>query len=312
MLNQSREMFNNYIENQESFDDVRKSVIRCVYNNMAIWEKVKRKDVLEMDKMDLLDLCNRKFAKRSYGSLKTRVVAINDILNWLDIDYRLSMSDFNEDTFSKDTDRYYTIEEIKDICDLFINPQDKVIVYCTFMGAYGIGHKDLLNLKEKDIDFENKLLKLENNWIIIDDYLEDILRDTLDPVWGGTYYKYIVDEGKKGTCSDSYELNMRCEYVLKPKPYSKNNQGLDKMKTSGIQRRLKKLSEYSETTLNAIDIYRSGLMHKMYLKEQETGQSWTVEAIQRWLKDNNYKSQPYELLRLYKDKYKINQRQSMN
>ena len=310
MLKDSKKAFSNYMmEKGYTVNSI--AVAEGVYKKMSSWEITKNKKIIEMSKNELIDLCQEgkdKIANKSYYSMNVRVKAINDILKWLQMDITLSMRDFDiEEVLACPDDRFFTKEEMQDVCDLFINPQDKFIIYALFCGIYGKGYSDLLNLKVKDIDIENKIITTPSGRIIhMDNYLLDVAKDTIDPTWGATYYKYIPSENK-GSTTDTYDLNMSSEYVLKAKPYSKNNNGLDAMKVNGIQRRLIKLSELSDFNLSGTDILRSGMMHNMHLEELETGKEWTCASLEIWLKENGLKAQPFELYRLYKNKYKKEQ-----
>ncbi|MGL5767610.1 MAG: hypothetical protein ACRCX8_18410 [Sarcina sp.] len=318
------------INNKRSFEQYamsngctenRIAVMEGVYKKLTKWEIVTKKSVKNASREELISMCQTgvsTIANRSYGAMKTRVDAVNYILNWLNNDIKLSMTDFNTTEILKDKKiRYYTKEEMQDICDLFINAQDKFIVYAMFSGILGKGYKDLLELKVTDVDLDNKIITTPSGKIIgMDDYLLEVTRETIDPVWGMTYYKYMTEE-TEGTTTGDYKLNECNEYVLKPKPYSKNNDGMDAMKINGIQRRLKKLSEYlniglteedSHFVLSGTDIYRSGLMHQM--KEEEKSYNfpysrWTCASLEIWLKENEVKVQAFELYRLYKIKYGI-------
>lgn len=305
MLKDCREKFKEYA--RENFSENKRLVIKGVFKKLSMWEITNQKRLVDATKEELVELCKSgsyKIANRSYGALKTRIDAINEVLAWLNVDIKLSMTDFNTNEILVDNKtRYFTKEEIQDVCDLFINPQDKYIVYGIFCGIFGKAYSDLLQLKVSDINLSNQTITTPSGKTIkMDDYLLDIVSDTIDPIWGAKYYKYITT-GKEGTTTSNYNLNMKSEYVLKPKPYSKNNDGTEPMKVNGIQRRLNKLSEVSDVTLSGIDIYRSGVMHMMYSKEIETGEKWTCALLEEWLKENNIKAQVFELYRLYNNKY---------
>lgn len=308
MLRDCEMVFNKYMMETGCVDKDKASVINGVYKKLEKWELLYNKNISDMSKSEIVKFCkegNNKIFNRSYTSVQVRLNAVNYILDWLKMDIKLSMRDFNTDkALTFDETRYFTREEIKDVCDMFINPQDKFIIYGIFCGIYGKGYSDLLNLKVKDIDIENKIINTPSGVVIeMDDYLLDVAKDTIDPVWGKTYYKYIR-EGQEGSTTDTYELNMDCEYVLKAKPYSKNNDGLDAMKVNGIQRRLIKLSEISEVNLSGVDLLRSGIMDRMYQEELRTGNKWTFVLIKEWLKENGLKGQPFEIYRSYNKKYK--------
>lgn len=315
MLTNSKKVFDMYME-EKGLNENRIAVMKGVYKKLSRWEISKNKSIQKATKDELIDLCKSgtsKIANRSYGAMKTRVDAINDILKWLKVDIKLSMTDFNAKEILTDSKiRYFTREEMQDICDIFINAQDKFIVYGLFSGIYGKGYSDILNLKVEDIDMENRLIHTPSGKVIeMDDYLFNVVRDTIDPVFGRTYYKYLIN-GTEGSTTSYYDLEMSCPYVIKCKPYSKNNNGQDPMKVNGIQRRLNKLAEVLNIdlredephfSLSGTDIYRSGIMVRMNKEEIEKGIVWTYSELEKWLKRNGIKAQVFELYRLYHNKY---------
>lgn len=188
-------------------------------------------------------------------------------------------------------DTYFTREEIQDICDLFINPVDKFIIYGLFCGIDGEEKKDLLLLKKDKINFENKTIILTNRIMYMDEYMENVLKDTLDPVFGSRYCKYI----------DDYELNFDSPYVIKAKPDSKNNNGLDSMKVSELNEKIKILNEHLED-FNIVpeSLVISGLMDKMYTIKKS---GWTQSEVEEFIKQSNIKIQVDDLKREFKMKY---------
>ena len=266
----------------------------------------------DLEKEDIINLAKR-LKSSSYTYLNIQVDSLNHILKYVNReDILLNVNgihkshdrenkDFDIKEHIQDTsDRYYTKREIQDICDLFINPVDKFIVYGLFCGIDGKGRSELLNLKKDQINFENKTITLSDRIIYIDDYMEDILKDTLNPVLGSIYHKYL-DDKVEGSTSESYDLNFDSEYVIKTKPYSKNNYGLNPMKISGFNQRMKTLNDYLEDfKLVPRDIVRSGVIDKMY-KIKKSG--WTQGQVQEILKQNNIKMQSFELKRIFELKY---------
>lgn len=326
MLRESKKVFDLYV-NEKQYGEARIAVLNGVYKKLEKWESKLNKNILSMTKDEILNLCveedntkgserdsigrerkpiNTSIANRSYGAMQTRVEAVNDILEWLQSDIKLSMRDFDSKKVLKKTEeqRYFTKKELQDICDLFQNPQDRYIVYGIFSGIYGKAYSDLLELKVTDVDMGNRTVTTKSGkTIVMDDYLYDVIKDTLDPEWGG-YYLKTFSKGNEGTSTVGYALNTKSKYVLRPKPYSKNRDGYDPMKLNGVQTRLKKLSEYlPKINLSGIDLYRSGLMHQMYMLEKNKNAVWTCASVEKWLKENGISAQPFELYRLYKNKY---------
>jgi hypothetical protein len=235
----------------------------------------------------------------SYGTLQVKANLLREVLEFMGVKAEVDTSKMKE-LVSSEIDGFYTQKEIISICNTFENPQDKFIVYALFMGINGKEYEDICTLKETDIDFEDKSIKLSNKTIPMDEYLEEVLRDALDKEFGMIYYKIIDKESTMRTV-DYYDLNPECAYVIKPKPYSKNNNGMDHMKKSGLRARLKTLSDASGFRLTPNNIERSGVMHKMNNIGKD---DWTNSEVKSFLKYCGVRSNYIELLRLYKIKYK--------
>lgn len=275
------------------------------YNRLIKIEEKYNKSILDIDNNAIA-----KNTKRlSYQALMQEMYMINQIFEFLNVNKRISINDFSEDMLKVNTDRFYTKEELQDICEVFVNPQDKILLYGLFAGLRGTAYKELLELKIKDINFDESYIQLEDRKLEIDDYFKSILLDAIDPVYGGTYFKYY-GETSSDKSNKSYDLNMNSEYVIKSKPYTKNNNGLNPMTNSGFQTRIEKLSNVVNRSLVPIDLVRSGIMSKMndvehYWKTNGINNMfWGTETLISYLKDNKLKAEPFELLRIYKQKYK--------
>lgn len=316
MLQQKEEDFINFMK-ESNLSENRIATLKGIYKKLSLWEKINNKNVELSTKEELINLCQKdstKIANRSYGSFRTRVDSINVILDWLNIKFRLSVRDFDTDKVLKDSKiRYYTKEEIRKICDLLINPQDRFIIYGLFCGIYGKEYSELLMLQDKDIDLENRKIYLQSGKIIeIDDYLYDILLDTLDKTYGSVYYMYIISLFDSGAYTE-YDLNMDSPYIIKMKPSQKNNNGLAPMSPSGIQRRLRRLAQAinigqvedkPKFNFGGTDLFRSGLMSEMNELEKKEGIVWTVKKIKEWTKERDLGVQAFEIYRIYNRKYK--------
>jgi len=307
MLTDKRIDFDKYLIDNEYCEN-KKARLISAYKKLEKWELLKKKDLESMTKVEIIDLCqngNDKIANKSYLGLQGMMDAVNDVLAWLNSNVKLSMKDFDiDELFLRANDRYFTKKEIQLICGKFLNPQDKFIVYGLYIGIYGKAYSDLLELKIDDIDMKNRLINCPTGKIIeIDDFLYNILKDTMDHGNGSTYYKYI-DEQNEGNTTLSYKLNMESPYVIKAKPYSVNNDGLDPMKINGIQRRLNKLGEISDTILSGTDLIRSGIMNKMNEEEKKTGIEWTCINLKDWFIKNGFNVHVYETYKAYNTKYK--------
>jgi len=280
---------------------------RClkIYHKLIEVEKKYDKDIVDIDNKAIIEVLK----KMSYQVIMQEIYMVNQIFEFLNSNKRVSINDFNEDMLKVNTNRFYTQSELQDICESLINPQDKILLYGLFAGLRGTAYKELLELKVKDINFEKRYIQLKDRKLKIDDYFTCILADAVDPVYGGVYYKYY-DENSSAKSNSSYELNMNSEYVIKSKPYVKNNNGLNPMTNSGFQTRIEKLSNVLNRSLVPVDLVRSGIMAKMneiekfWEEHNMVDKFWGKDTLVPYLKDNKFKAEPFELLRIYKQKYK--------
>lgn len=272
----------------------------------SILEKYSKKLNKEINKLNLKDIkealiryskADKGFISSSYQSTCTTIYILNEVLGLVDSEVRVNIDDLKE--FIMNTDKgIYTKEEIQDICNILVNPQDKFIVYGLFCGIHGKENEEIRLLKESDVNLNRRIITLENREVEIDDFMRGVLVDTLDKDFGSIYHQY-VDEDKEMKSKGYYELNMDSEYVIKTKPYSMNNYGLDAMKNAGIRRRLKRLSEIIGLELNPVKLVKSGIMSKM----NDVKKEWTLDEISIFLRKNKTKAQRQELKRVFDIKY---------
>lgn len=308
MLIDKRMDFDKYLIDNEYRGD-KKARLLSAYKKLEKWELLKKKNLESMTKVEIIDLCQNgkdKIANKSYLGLQGMMDAVNYVLAWLNSNVKLSMKDFDiNELFLRANDKYFTKKEIQLICGKFLNPQDKFIVYGLYIGIYGKTYSDLLELKTDDIDMENRLINCPSGRVIeMDDFLYQIVLDNTDKEFGELYYKYI-DEHNQGSTTPFYKLNMSSPYIIKAKPYSVNNNGLDSMKLSGVQTRLSKLGEITGTILSGKDLTKSGIMSKMNDEEKRTGREWTCGELKEWFGKNNINVHVYETYKAYNTKYKV-------
>lgn len=158
---------------------------------------------------------------------------------------------------------------------------DKFIIYSLFCGIDGEEKKDLLLLKKDKISFENKTITLINRIMYMNEYMEYVLKDTLDPLFGSIY-----NDANKNIKSEVYNLNLESEYVIKTKPSSKNNNGLDPMTILELNHKIKILNEYDGFNIVTENLVISGLIDKIY-KIKEYG--WTKSEVEEFINQNNIK-----------------------
>ncbi len=304
MLEDLQDKFNLYIKTKD-WNKFMEDKSKNTYRRLIEIEKQYNKSILDIDNEIIAENTKR----ASYQAIMQEIYMVNQVFEFLNSNKRLLRSDFSDDMLKVNTSRFYTKSELQDICEVLVNPQDKILLYGLFAGLRGTAYSELLQLKVKDINFEENYIQLKDKRIEIDSYFKEILLDAIDPVFGSTYHKYYnPNSGAKS--NSSYDLNMNSEYVIKAKPYSKNNNGLNPMTNSGFQTRIEKLSNIVNRSLVPVDLVRSGIMSRMhdlenYWKENNmTEKFWGKETVVPYLKENKLKAEPFELLRIYKQKYK--------
>lgn len=312
--------FENYINDTDYIYAKKRGLVR-VFKRIQLWESASNtsvdkwnlnmlvnfckngidiKDVkrpANMEVVDFIRIC-KKLPTTSYFGLCTNITYINDVLKFLGReDLNLSVSDFQDDNIGKEKD-LFTKQEIIDICDALANPQDKFIIYALFSGIRGNKYSDLVNLKVKDINFNTKEIKLPSGKVVImDKYLEDILRDITDEEFGSYYYK--LNRSGYYDINSFYRLNMDSEYVVKVKPTVTNNNGSECFSFQGLQTRLKGLSKILNVNILGVNIYRSGVISRM----NEIKDTWSQLEILNFLKENNHNLTAYETQKAYEEVY---------
>lgn len=266
------------------------------------------KDIKSITQDDLDNIVlksKNKVIGESRSGLYNNIKIINQILKESGSNIELNSSDY-VDKLKFNEDKYFTRKEIREICDLFTNSQDKFIVYALWNGIMGKDYEDLLNLKIEDIVYDEngnpKYLKVKNNRIECDEYMQEVLKDTLEDDYYETYNN--TNSGILG-----FDLNMNSPYIIKGKPSKRNNNGLDPMRRVGIQTRLKRLTEMFRDTdirrvhLTGKTLERSGVMFDMFLKEAYEQVEWTIEEIAKYLELKCIKGSVNDIYRAYHQKY---------
>ena len=309
--------FKEYVDSKEYMYSTKQGLLYA-FKKLQLWEESTNVKVDNWTKELVLNLCkngvdfekvdftNRKAADliklgskiptTSYHGLYTSLSYINKVLTFLGReDLTLSINEFN---LKQKTKELFTREEIVDICDSLANSQDRFILYALFKGIRGNKYSDLVNLKVKDIDFDTKEIKLPSGRIVImDEYLEDILKDVTDEEFGCYYYK--LNRSGQYDVNSFYKFNMNSEYVLKVKPTVTNGDGMGAMSVPGLQTRFKGLATILNIQLTGVNVYRSGVLYEMNSIQQE----WSQNEIYDFLKGNQYNLSAYETQLAYEALY---------
>lgn len=244
----------------------------------------------------------KKYFKTCNRSVYYNLMSIyNDILkNDLNLDIQFDSKKYVDDCVVVNDYNFFSQYEIQAICDSFSNAQDKLIVYAIFKGIMGKEYQDLRNIKVSDVAEDYSYIKLKDRTVICDDYLKKALEDTIE--------SYVYQTLGNGTYS-YYNFNMESEYVLKSRCTKNNNNGLNAITKCTIQQKFIKLTNaYNEEfddkiNLSGRNLYKSGIMYDMYLKEIYNGVQWTTTKVQNYITLENLNMNSSELYRTYANVY---------
>ena len=303
VLPKFKEKFYKHIE-ELKLDKIETNRAYKSFDRLINLEKKLNKSIYEIPVGEI----GKSLMRNSYQGTVLECNMVNKILEFIDSKDRIDTTDVLS-KFEYETSRFYTREEMQDVCESLVNAQDKVILYGLFMGLRGDKYKELLQLKVQDVIFDKNYIQLSDRKVKMDRYFKEILKDCLDPVYGGYYYKFNFTSST-GLKEEGYNLNFDSEYVIKSKPYKGNNNGLEPMKLPSLHTRIQKMQEVLDVSLSTTDINRSGILAEMYDIQQHWDrhyipQSWTREKICRFIKEKKIKGSPYDLLKIYKQKYNI-------
>jgi integrase len=183
---------------------------------------------------------------------KLRQTNINPLSGVLDDEFYKKFIDESKKTL-------YTDEEIDYIISQTVNPQDKVIFQLVFEGVTGDGVEELLNLRERNIDFDNNRLLLTDKdkstrIIEVSEKCMTLIRSALNQT------EYLSKNGDSEARARSVKLS-ESDYVLKTGKVGKNRDGELKADRYLVFRRLDTLRDYfNEPYLTVTNIRDSGML----------------------------------------------------
>ena len=246
----------------------------------------------------------QEFKSSNRAAIYNNIKILNQILKDNNVNIQLESSDYVNELTQSDTMDYFTLNEIKHICNSFINASDSFIIYALYNNLRGKEFKDILNIKTSDVADDNSYIMINNSKFICDDYMQKLLEVLRKE---DIYIKNMEIVGTN--VPDYYAYNMDSEYLLKTIKSKRNNNGLSPMKRITLQTRLIRLSDmfYNNTgikiNLSATNLATSKILYEMFVKETTEGVVWDMPTIELWFKEMNYKGNSAEIFRKYKLKY---------
>lgn len=246
----------------------------------------------------------QEFKSNNRASVYNNINILNAILKENNVNIQLKSSDYVNELVKSNSINYFTLDEIKHICNSFINASDSFIIYALYNNLRGKEFKDILNIKTSDVANDNSYIMINGSKFICDDYMQKLLEVLRKE---DIYIKNMEIVGTN--VPDYYAYNMDSEYLLKTIKSKRNNNGLSPMKKITLQTRLIRLSDmfYTSTgikiNLSATNLATSKILYEMFVKETTEGVVWDMPTIESWIKEMNYKGNSAEIFRKYKLKY---------
>lgn len=246
----------------------------------------------------------KEFKSSNRAAIYNNIKILNAILKENNVNIQIESSDYVNELVKSNSINYYTLDEVKSICNSFINASDSFIIYALYNNLRGKEFKDILNIKTSDVSDDNSYIMINNSKFICDDYMQKLLEVLRKE---DIYIKNMEIVGTN--VPDYYAYNMDSEYLLKTIKSKRNNNGLSPMKRITLQTRLIRLSDmfYNNTgikiNLSATNLATSKILYEMFVKETTEGVVWDMPTIESWFKEMNYKGNSAEIFRKYKLKY---------
>lgn len=261
---------------------------------------IEERGIEEMCKLDIVEFIKENMVSRNRCNYYSNIRFVREVLRERGMDVEIKSSDYLNIGLIQPSDRIFTKEEVLKMCDYFINYSDKFLIYALFNGIMGKSYDEIRQLKVTQVSDDYKVIHLENRDVKCDEYLSYYLKKTIKE---DTYKLYIKDD--LATYTEFY-YNMNSQYVLKPKPSAKNNQGLNYYSSIGLQNRIKKLTgevnEYTDDkiVLSGKALYMSHVLHELH----EYKDDWNIHEISKFLKEHHLNGNVSEVYRNYHEKYK--------
>lgn len=186
---------------------------------------------------------------------------------------------------------YLNKKEVIDGIKKLPNAQDKFIILAIYNGIAGKNYKHLLELKKKDIDLGNGIIKINKNEFKMDSDFREVAKKTLEEV----DYRVLFPSNHT---KNEYMLNTDSEYLITSKPTLKNKFGLEGMKYGGFRTRfatIKNFLGWDELTTNSLET--SYVIEELLNKKN----NWTVQEITGELYKKNSSLTPYRIYNLMKE-----------
>ncbi|MGL5715325.1 MAG: hypothetical protein ACRCX2_20070 [Paraclostridium sp.] len=247
-----------------------------------------KKPVVEITQKEIDELAKNMLNKHTYTTLRTKVSIINMLFKSIDSKVSLKL---NNEAIQSNEKGVICKKDLMGMIELLDNAQDQFILMALFYGINGKQASDLLNLKISDIDFEKNTITLPEKTIHMNTEFARIAKDAIKQ----EDYIIVSLDMAGGAVVETYKLP-KSPYMVKVRPYKKNNMGMDVISYNGFRTRFGTLCKFLDLDVTISSLEKSGIIDKM-IEENIGG---TVREIEDWLKKNNLKMERFLAFRLYK------------
>ena len=169
--------------------------------------------------------------------------------------------------------QYIKKSELYQRINLLENAQDKFMVLAIYHGINGKNFKDLIELKESDIDMDKKVIKNKNNIVHMDEVFFKVTKEVLEQK---VYYKKFNAEFS----NISYEFNSNSKYVLKSKPSKLNNFGINAITINSMYPRYNGSIELMKLEISAVNLKNSKIVDDL----NNIKSSWKLKEVREFFK----------------------------
>lgn len=168
-------MYNEVIKN-EYLDQLQsisiQKIARSLFQNTLGYEEYFEKDLCNFTETEIVEFFTA-MQSVSFESIYTKLSVLRGYTQWC-IEKNLSNDNINHyDGITKEKLRgclnkslyqrkVITLDELREICDGFINPSDRAICYCIFFGIYGDRGSDMRELTADCVDVQTGHIVLRN------------------------------------------------------------------------------------------------------------------------------------------------------
>jgi integrase len=260
----------------------------------------------EMDENQFITFTIKELIDQSAASANVKVNLLRKYTNAIGKDFvklnrddiiKLTESKLGNDNTNENELRYVVWKDLKKGLENVENDIDKAIVCLIRIGLCGTKFTELVNLKSKDIDIENRKIYLESRTVdIADDYVLNILNKALRQ----TTYKVITHKDEDILKVTEYNFNMQCEYFVKQRPITKNENGLNPYKFAGITGKMYRIFEELGMNISSINLLQSNAVDRLIEYEDAIGKQVSMAEAKEYLKAVGITNYHYDVVHLSK------------